>query len=284
MRSYLFSGLVASLAASPALAGPPQVPDLEVSILLPTSTPSVKQTARYQVRVRNIGKKNADGVSLTIQLPKTGTSPQVYIMGTLGARDGRCALGGANGTANGTKLVCGLNTIFRNGGSTLVYFDLALPEKTGPLVIDASATTTTTPEPNTGNNSDSETASLLYPDVAVNPDRGAVNRHCTGQGLTAFHECTLFPSSIASHSVTLLSDGSISITGEPDYTGRWSQPAPNRLEMRYYLTSNCNTSGCSNPEAEFSGRGVNNTTANCFEGLTTFPGSVYVAPYEVCLQ
>lgn len=292
MRSHFFPGLIALFTASPALAGPPQVPDLEVNIFPPSSTPYVEQTARYQVQVRNLGKKNASGVSLTIQLPKTATSPQVYIMGTLGARDGRCALGGATGTANGTKLICNLGTINRNGGAAVVYFDIAFPEKTGDLVIDASATTTTLPEPDTGNNSESQTVALLYPDVPVNPTRGATNRHCTGQGITAFHECTLFPSSIASHGVTFLPDGSISITGEPGYTGRWTQPAANRLEFRYYLTSNCDTFGvCSNPEAEFSGRGVSSGATNCFEGLTRFPDangpggySPYVAPYEVCLQ
>ena len=34
------------------------------------------------------------------------------------------------------------------------------------------------------------------------------------------------------------------------------------------------------PEVEFEGWGVGN---NCFEGLTTSPGSVYVSPYRVCL-
>ena len=39
-------------------------------------------------------------------------------MGTLGARDGRCALAG-------TKLTCALGTIVKNGGFTDVFFDLA---------------------------------------------------------------------------------------------------------------------------------------------------------------
>ena len=100
------------------------------------------------------------------------------------------------------------------------------------------------------------------------------NRHCTGTGLTAWYECTLFPSSISSHQAEFHDDGTITIPGEPDYSGQWTVTTTvdgNFLEFYYEDPSGV--------VAEFEGWGAD---AACFEGLTTFPGSSYVAPYEVC--
>ncbi len=58
---------------------------------------------------------------------------------------------------------------------------------------------------------------------------------------------------------------------DTSYSGCWSTSGDT-------LTSEYTNGGL--VEAEFVGRGVNST--NCWEGLTTFPGSTYVAPYEVC--
>ena len=117
-------------------------------------------------------------------------------------------------------------------------------------------------------------AQLLNYDVTVAVGDIATNRHCTGQGLTSFFECLLFPSSISFHDVEFLSGGEIAIPNEPDYGGSWSQPDGHTLEVTYVdLISNTVV-------AEFVGYGTN---ASCFEGITTFPGSAYISPYEVCL-
>ena len=110
--------------------------------------------------------------------------------------------------------------------------------------------------------------------VAVSAGDGAYIEHCTGTGLTAFYECTLFPSSITWHEHVFGPSGTLTIPEAPDYTGTWSQPAPNRLVFRYYDETNALV-------ATFDGLGVDE---GCFEGLTTFPDSEYVSPYSVCLQ
>jgi hypothetical protein len=100
------------------------------------------------------------------------------------------------------------------------------------------------------------------------------NEHCTGTSLASFYECTLYPSSISSHDITLESDGTISFDGDPpDYTGAWSSSPDDQLSFTYSYDGTV--------VAEFEGYGV---SSSCFEGLTTFPGSSYVAPYEVCVQ
>jgi hypothetical protein len=276
------AGLLAAsallLGASPALAGPQ--PNLSVSIQGPGTTPNVYASASYAVDVANSGNRDAAGVQLTIQLPKTGTSPQVYIMGNLGAYDGRCAPGGAPGTVAGTKLVCNLGTI-RKGRSTSVSFNLALPEKTGALTIDAGATTLTLPETDPGNNSDSHVAALGYYAHGISTGTTYDVDHCTGTGLTAYFECTKFPGSISTHPTEFSggpSSGTLSIPGEPDYDGTWSLSGPT-LTLTYRQIST------NQIIAEFSGRGVN--TPGCFEGLTRFPDglggySSAVAPYRFC--
>jgi hypothetical protein len=97
-----------------------------------------------------------------------------------------------------------------------------------------------------------------------------VNRHCTGTGLTAWYECTLFPSSISQHTAEFHADGTITFPGEPDFTGGWSQNGDDHLAFTYYELGT--------PVASFEGRGA---SASCFEGLTAFDPP-WVAPYEVC--
>ena len=96
--------------------------------------------------------------------------------------------------------------------------------------------------------------------------------HCTGQGLTAFYECSLYPSSLSGHVVALAADGTLSFPNQQGYDGTWAQATSDSLEMTYTLNGQV--------VAEFSGSGVG---GDCFEGLTTFPGSAWVSPYEVCL-
>lgn len=236
--------------------------DLEVDIVTPAPT-YVYDTGEFEVVVSNLSNKRADDVELTIALPETNTSPTVDIMGTLGSIDSRC-------TVVDTSLVCDLGHLRRNR-STTVSFELALPRAEQMLALSASAMTSdndTVP----GNDSDLEVPSLLDYAVAVSPGDAAHNRHCTGQGLTSFFECLLFPSSISTHDIEFLAGGQLTIVGQPGYTGTWSQPTPETLEFSY------ETGG--NVVAEFEGSGVG---PSCFEGVTTFPGSAYVAPYEVCI-
>ncbi len=275
-------GLALLLAASPAWAAP--APDLQITYQPPATT-AVYASGSYGVTVANVGQRDAAGVQLTIQLPATATSPQTYVMGTLGAFDPRCALGGPPGTAAGTKLVCSLGTVRKNR-STVVTFAIALPEKTGPLLFSSTATTTTSVENNPGNNTNvAHTATLSYVanTIAVDAQQQTLaytNKHCTGTSLTAYFECTRFPSSISSHATTFSFDGTLSIVGEPGYTGYWSQNGVS-LTLDYVEISSGQV------VSEFSGRGVPGT--GCFEGLTRFPDgmggySPYVSPYRVCPQ
>ena len=102
------------------------------------------------------------------------------------------------------------------------------------------------------------------------------NQHCTGTGLVAFYTCTLFPSSLSGHAATLEADGTISFPAYPSgYSGSWGQDSDDHLWMEYTYNGGV--------VASFEGNGVD-AAAECFEGLTTFPGSSYVSPYEVCLD
>lgn len=252
-------GLATFLFATPVLAAA----DVRVTIPAP-SAEYVYDTTAYDIVVSNIGNKRADGVVLTIELPETNTSPYVHVMGTTSGVDPRCSL-------SGTTLTCNLGNIVKNTSKT-VSFGIDLPQAEQTLVVSASATSTS-PENTLANNSDSDIAALLNYEVEVLAGDLATNRHCTGQGLTSFFECELYPSSISSHQHEFLADGEIAIPGEPSYSGTWSQPTPDSLVFSYVELG-------VGVVAEFEGWG---TTGNCFEGITTFPGSPYLAPYEVCI-
>ncbi len=256
-KSASLLGLSCFLAAAPALAAP----DLRVEI--PSPAPQyVHEDMDYGVVVTNIGKHSAAGVSLTIDLPPTHTSPVVHVMGILSGVDARCSRSGA-------RLTCNLGTLAK-GQATTVSFTIALPQVAGPLSI-AAAATTTSGETNTANNADTDAPSLLYYAVAVGDGATAEHRHCTGTNLTSFYECELYPSSISSHMATFHGDGTVSFPDEPDYSGAWWQDTPDSLSFTYFYGQDV--------VAEFTGRG---TSSNCYEGLTTFPGSNYVSPYEIC--
>lgn len=240
--------------------------DLTVNITGPAGV-YVANPGTYQVLVANTGTKSAAGVMLTIALPRTHTSPVVHVLGTLGARDGRC-------TPSGTNLSCPLGSMPKNT-STVVTFTIALPQSSAPLVVGATVVTSSA-ELSTTNNNDSDTAHLLHPLTTVSAGQTAHVEHCTGTGLTSFFECVLYPSSISSHDFQVLSGGTLAFIGAPaSYWGTWSQSAGgDRLLLEYY-------DGTSN-EATFDGYAVGN---DCFEGVTVFhPTSPYVAPYRVCLH
>ncbi|HQY60717.1 MAG: hypothetical protein IPF92_10805 [Myxococcales bacterium] len=259
-RSFICLAALACslLAVSPALAAPGA--DLSVGISAPVGV-HVDETGRYTVTVANSGNRNASNVSVVIDLPKTHTSPQVFVMGQLGARDSRCTL-------SGTALTCALGTVGR-GATKSVFFDIALPYSAAPIVFDADVTTSSS-DTNAANDSAQHTATPLTYPVTVAAPATATIRHCTGQGLTSFHECERFPSSISSHTTTFNADTTLSVPGEPSVSGSWSRPAADRLTFQYV------DGGM--PVATFEGYGV---SGRCFEGVTTF-GGPYMAMYEVC--
>lgn len=256
--SSVVIGLSCFLAAAPALAAS----DLRVTIPAPAPQLVYSPTS-YGIVVANIGNQSASNVSLTVNLPATHTSPQVYVMGTLSAVDARC-------TRSGTKLTCALGTIAKNTSKT-VTFNIALPEATEALTVSASATTTSS-ENSLANNAASDVAGQLNYSVDVQDGDYALIQHCTGTGLVSFFECELFPGAISSHEHLFHGDGTISFPDAPEYSGVWTQDSPDSLAFTYFEGDV--------PVAEFVGYG---TTPSCFEGVTLFPGSTYVSPYEVCI-
>lgn len=240
--------------------------DLTTSITTSPSTALVYSTARYTVTVSNIGNKNATSSTVRINLPATHTSPQVYVLGVLGAKSASC-------TQTGTRLDCALGTINKNASAS-VFFDIALPVSTTPFVFTATAATNVA-ENSTANNAASRTASQSFFATTVSGPVTMTNSHCTGTGLTSYYECTRFPSSIATHQATFNLDGSIVIPGEPTFSGQWTvtaTPSGSFLEFYYEELG-------AGVVLEFEGWG---SSATCFEGLSTFPGSTYVSPYRVC--
>jgi len=251
----------AALTATPALNGP----DLRVTLTPPASA-GVYQTRRYSFEVKNVGNKTANGSQIVIELQRTATSPEVYVLGTVNGYSTRC-------TRAANLLTCSLGSLGRNAALT-VFVDLTLPYASAPIVIKANATTTTSGELNPANNSVNYTTVLRTFPVTMSYGIPIVNQHCTGRTLTSFFECTLFPSSIAEHESVFEANNTITIPAAPTYTGSWTYTAlENRLQFQMYNGAV--------QEVAFDGRGVG---GNCFEGITTFPTSTsgYVSPYRIC--
>lgn len=238
-------------------------PDLEVTLSGANSADPYEEK-RYRVNVENIGDADARNVEITIELPETATSPSVFIMGVVGDIHRKCAI-------IDTTIVCNYNRI-KVGKRKRPYFDIAFPVSTAPHTFTASAVADV--DGDQGNNSATKTVTLDYIDTPIAGPRTIVNRHCTGQGLQGFYECTLFPSSISTHSVVLEANGDITFT-QQGFSGSWSQILPDRLELIYRDAQN-------QIVAAFHGYGIGN---DCFEGITVFPPNPpWMAPYEVCLQ
>lgn len=257
--STLVAALAATLSARPAEAAS----DLAVSISQPAGV-QVYQPARYTVRVTNLNGSTSNRATLTVQLPRTHTSPTVYVLGTVGAISPGC-------TRSGTTVRCDVPQL-RRGARQDFYVDLTLPQNAGPLEITAALTVTG--DSQSSNDRYTHVADLdnVSSPIATTSDRQVANQHCTGTGLTSYLECTLFPSSISSHATVFHPNGTISIPEAPGYGGQWWQPFPDQLAFSY-------TDG-SATVAQFVGASVGN---GCFEGITSFPGSTYVSPYRVCV-
>jgi uncharacterized repeat protein (TIGR01451 family) len=263
-ETAMCTSLILTLLSGTAFAA--SGPDLSTSITAPASI-QVDSPASYSVKVSNIGNRDASNVSLSIQLPATHTSPSVYVMGDLSSYSGSCV-------RSGTRLNCSLGTI-RKAKSSTVSFTIALPQSSAPIAFSATASISN--DVNTGNNSASSTASITYEEIDVDALVGVgpltvSNNHCTGTGLTAWFECTLFPSSISFHEVEFEAGGTLTIPQEPGYYGYWGQDSLDQLWFEYWYAGAM--------VASFEGNGV---SSGCFEGLTMFyPDNGYVSPYEVC--
>jgi hypothetical protein len=269
-RSSFVAALATSLSLTLAAGAAQAAPDLAVSVSQPSNV-FVYQAVRYTVRVRNVGNQRSATATLTIDLPDTNTSPQSYVLGTVGAMTAGC-------TRSGFRITCPVGRINRAGLNPNYqdfFFDFTIPEAWQPV----SFTATVAPggaDTLSSNNSRTHVPLLQNHPYVIAPAApiNVTNHHCTGQNLQSYYECTLFPSSITNHAVEFLPGGTIAIPAAgPTYGGTWSQPTPDSLVFQY------TEDGL--PVANFEGYGVGN---RCFEGLTTFvPASPYSAPYRVCL-
>ncbi len=263
-----FLGLCASallIVPGVAMAAPSNA-DLRTTLTGP-ATSAINTPTTYTVTLTNAGPTTAKGVTLSVELPLTNTSPQVYILGTVSALDPRCQV-----VSN--KIACALADL-RKGRTHTLTFAYSAPVADKVLTLRAIGSMVTTDIAPT-NNTALFTPVLLYPVLTIPNGFGSstvvTNSHCTGTGLSAYFECALFPSSISTHVVTFLGDGTIVIP-EPGYTGTWSQPTSSTLHFEY--------ADVTGKVAEFHGFAVNGSS--CFEGMTNFfPASTYVSPYRVC--
>lgn len=253
--------------------------DLRFTSFAQTARTNVDGFQQFSVTVRNYGTADANPSTLVINLLKTQTSPQTFLLGSLQSVPSGCTL-------SGRTLTCALGRLRYNGNTSgrqrTITFGYKIPVTTQALVLSASVSGTGEPAANTTDNTASVTAAVDYRAVAVTPGVKTAS-HCTGTGLSAYFECTKFPSSISSHSPEYHANGTITFPGIPDYTGTWTQPDPTRLHFEY--------SNGTFAEAIFDGYGAD---GSCFEGITRFfddhdsnvntppVESTYSAPYRVC--
>lgn len=254
--------------------------DLRFTAFQQTTQTFVDGFQQFSITVKNFGSADSSPTTLTVTLLQTQTSPQAYLLGALQAVPTGCSL-------SGRTLTCALGQLRHNGPQAgrqrTVTFGYRIPVTTQALALTASVTGTGEPAANATDNAAALTALVNHRSVAVIPGL-KTTYHCTGTTLTAYFECTKFPSSIMNHDVDYQVGGTITIPGAPGYTGTWSQADPTRLHVEY--------SNGVYAEAIFEGR---SSDANCFEGITHFyddpnPSdaippvlSPYVSPYHVCM-
>ncbi len=261
--SFLLAVLV--FGAGTIFAAPPRPVDLRVMPWQGPASAMVNSPYQYTVSVKNIGGTAAANVKVVVEFPLTDTSPTVHILGKLtGIDPQKCQV-------ISNKLQCTLGNIGNNQTKSFT-FNFELPVSTKTLTFKATASTTTPGEVALGNNVLSHTPVLAYGNRPITTANVLVS-HCTGQGLTSYYECELFPSSISSFTASLNLDTSIFVTGYGN-VGNWDQF--NSTQQLHMLLSDGSS------DANFNGF---STGGNCFEGMTTFtPSSPYVSPYKVCIQ
>lgn len=270
--SLSFAAAVSALTLAPATAEAANGPNLSVSVTPPPAT-NVYAAGRYNLTVANVGNRDALNVRVVINLPSSLTSPNVSVMGTLGARSAGCNVAGL-------VMTCTVNTI-RAGRNAPLFFDVTFPLTTSSLAMPVTASSNPI-DLNPANNTATITPNLrtFATDIqaAIANNGGPLTAdidHCTGRDLVSFFQCVISPSSISSHQHVFNADNTISFAF-PGYSGVWSQnPALNQLTFSYYEGPDL--------ALDFVGYGVDGT--NCFEGITNFyPASVYNSAYSVCLQ
>lgn len=253
--------------------------DLRFNSFTQTTQTTVDGFQQFSLTVQNYGTADVNPTTLTIQLLATQTSPQTYLLGQLQAVPTGCSLSGRN-------LVCSLGQLRSTGPIAMrrktINFGYRIPVTTQALTLTASVSGTGEPNANATDNTASVAAAVTYRAPAVTPGLKTTS-HCTGTTLSAYFECTKFPSSIMSHEAEYHGDGTIVFPGTTDYSGTWSQPDPTRLHVEY-------TNGVYS-EVVFDGRGAD---GSCFEGISTFFGdydgnpqtpptqSTYRAAYRIC--
>jgi hypothetical protein len=260
--------LVPAIAIFLAAGSAHAAADLRVTMPTPAAQ-YAGDASELEVVVANIGNKSAASVVLTVTLPTTHTTPN-HPAGPLSNVDSRC-------TRVGTNLSCALGTINKNTSKT-VSFDIALPVATETFSISSSASTPSAENTLANNTAAAAPPQLYYAIPIVSGDIGV--ELCTGTGLTSFYACTLFPSSLSGFDAELTATGEI-VFDDTAYGGQWSQTPPgSSVTDPRYLSLSLTELGTE--VATFEGWGADDL-AGCFEGVTTFPGSTYVAPYRVCI-
>ncbi len=267
--SKLLSALLPLLAV-PTLATPAEAafgPDLGV-VVVQSGSSLVGTPTHIDVQLTNTGNRPANATWVSIQLPKTMTSPNAVVMGTLSNVPSYCA-------RQTTRLYCNLSSpVARSGGTAVIGFDIAMPVSSAPLSfrVDTGANN----EQNLTNNTAHFSPTQSYYSPAVAPAGSAVtNSHCTGKNLTSYFECTVYTGALSSHLTTLSSDGTIDWSANgaegAGMGGTWSVTG-SQLTMQYLD----NGQGI----GDFIGYGSSNT---CWDGKMTFPNSTFLAMYRVCM-
>ena len=267
--SKLLSALLLFLAL-PTLATPAEAafgPDLGV-VIVQSGSSLVDTPTHIDVQLTNTWNRPVNATWVSIQLPKTMTSPNAVVMRTLSNVASYCA-------RQTTRLYCNLSSpVARSGGTAVIGFDIAMPVSSAPLTFRAD--TGANNEQNATNNTAIFSPTQSYYSPAVTPAGSAVtNSHCTGRDLTSYFECTVYSGALRSHPTTLSSGGTIDWSANgaagAGMGGTWSVSG-SQLTMQYL--DNGQAIG------DFVGYGSSNT---CWDGKMTFPNSTYVAIYRVCM-
>lgn len=253
--------LALGLAATCVEAG--RKPDMTVS-WSSASPVAVGGSQTYTFTATNNGNRNAESVTVVIDLLKTNTSPNKHLMKSVSNLGSGCTLTAAT-------ITCNLGQV-RKGKDASRSFDYSIPVTEQPLDIKASVSTPTV-EASTSNNAATLTIVSTYHASPLSTSPATyTHKLCAGQGLTEFYACEVSPTSITSHAVVYHADNTLSFPDYPTYSGTWAQASSDVLTWEYILDGVVT--------ASFSGKGAGN---GCFEGITTFPANpAYNAAYQVC--
>jgi hypothetical protein len=254
--------LILTALGAVAANAQPGAPDIRVTMSAPASA-VVYSPYVYKVSVKNIGGSSTQSVNVVVDFPLTDTSPTQYILGNVSGIDtSRCSV-------SQNKLNCNLGSLMKNKTKSF-NFTFKLPVSTKTLEIKATGAAAGDVTP--GNNVASAIPALAYGTNQITSANVLVSL-CTGQGITSYFECELFPSTIQQFNATLDQGGSMTLP-EPGYTGQWDQLISPQ-QLHWVITDGFDS-------ATFNGFATGTT---CFEGITTFSSnSNYVSPYRVCVQ